>query len=510
MTQSLPSVHRQLDFRGLMCPEPVVRTAQAARQLAAGGMLEIQADDDAFPADLTSWCRSTRSELVSLDEAEGVFRAVVRVPPAGAGGSRAPKPPAPPSPASPMNAPVAAAARAAAPAPVATPVETEEVLDFRGKQCPEPIVLLARAARNAKTKLVVLADDEAFPADVRSWCRSAGAELEDLAHDGTMFRAVVRPRGVQAPVAPIVIEPPPASPAPAAPAQARFDGGETLPAPGQRDVPKSVGSAITLDARTLEGPALLQMLDGMAGMPTGTKVSISLGNAESLQAATRWVSAREHELLAFDPAAGEVRLILRGRPSVAPGSAALVPASQGDVALANPKHHATRFVRDEDAPDCALLVLSDDLEALLAALLVANGAAAQGLNTMVFFTFWGLNLLRGDTENTAAPVEKISFFQRVFKWLMPRGPRKPRLGKLDFGGMGTSILGGIMRTKNIQDLPALLASAEAQGVRFVACTMSMSVMGIGRRDLAPRPNLSFAGVATFVEAARGAAITLKF
>jgi peroxiredoxin family protein/TusA-related sulfurtransferase len=376
------------------------------------------------------------------------------------------------------------------------------VLDFRGKQCPEPIVLLAQAARTAKAALVVLADDEAFPADVRSWCRSAGATLEDFSQEGTVFRARIRPRGIAA-AAPTTAAartaetaPPPAPSTPADPSALAI---ASLPkATTTALAPVSGGTQITLDLRALQAPELGRMLDGLGSLPAGTSALVSLGNSAALQETVRWSAAAGHELLAFDPTTLEARLKLAG-----PRAASLVAATLSpDEALG--------FVRANDAPDCALLVLSDDLEALLAALLVANGAAAQGLKTMVFFTFWGLNLLRGDVENASAPVEKISFFQRVFKWLMPRGPRRPRLGKLDFGGVGTSILGGIMRDKNIQDLPALLASAESQGVSFVACTMSMSVMGIGRRDLAPRPNLSFAGVATFVEAARGAAITLKF
>ena len=157
-----------------------------------------------------------------------------------------------------------------------------------------------------------------------------------------------------------------------------------------------------------------------------------------------------------------------------------------------------------------LLVLHNDKEALLAALLVANGAAAQGMEVMLFFTFWGLNLLRGDDPNGIYPKENVSWAQRLFKWLMPRGPKKQGLGKLNFGGLGGSMMNSLMKKKNIMDLPELLEAAQDQGVRFVACTMSMNVMGITKRDLHPYKSLDFGGVAAFVESAGEAELSLVF
>ncbi len=159
---------------------------------------------------------------------------------------------------------------------------------------------------------------------------------------------------------------------------------------------------------------------------------------------------------------------------------------------------------------CTLLVLHNDHEALLAALLVAVGAASQGKDVTIFFTFWGLNLLRGDQPNRAEAKQKISLMQRMMKWMMPKGPKKQKLGQMNFGGAGKAMLGHIMRSQNLMELPALLGTAEEQGIRFIACTMSMEVMGITKRDLAPRPNLEYGGVAAFVEAAHGSGMSLVF
>lgn len=112
---------------------------------------------------------------------------------------------------------------------------------------------------------------------------------------------------------------------------------------------------------------------------------------------------------------------------------------------------------------CTLLVLHNDHEALLAALLVANGAAAQGMDTTVFFTFWGLNLLRGPGPNSAEPEPKIGLMQRLMKWMMPKGPKRQPLGKMHFGGLGKGMLSAIMRSQEIMSLPELLDSAQQLG-----------------------------------------------
>ncbi len=193
-------------------------------------------------------------------------------------------------------------------------------------------------------------------------------------------------------------------------------------------------------------------------------------------------------------------------PSTPPVSAELVPA-------ATTSHETSESTAMVPAPAdrrCSLLVLHNDYEALLAALLVANGAAASGMDVSIFFTFWGLNLLRGDRPNLDQPKEKVTLVQRLFKWLMPKGAKKQKLGKMNFGGAGKGMMDAIMRSQNLMMLPELLESAEAAGVEFIACTMSMGVMGITKRDLRPSSNLEFGGVAAFIERSQGASIHLVF
>jgi peroxiredoxin family protein len=231
-----------------------------------------------------------------------------------------------------------------------------------------------------------------------------------------------------------------------------------------------------------------------------------------------WVRSGHAELLELDETGPEFHARLRVNESrgtrpmtAAPQAAPASVASPASVAPVSTPSSASLAVASPEVSDgCTLLVLHNDFEALLAALLVANGAAAQGMKTTLFFTFWGLNLLRGDHPDPTAPRERVGFMQRLMKWMMPKGPSRQKLGKMHFAGMGKGMLTSIMRSQNILGLPELMRSAQELGVNFTACTMSMSVMGITKRDLYPYPNLEYAGVATFVERSRQSSISLVF
>lgn len=128
--------------------------------------------------------------------------------------------------------------------------------------------------------------------------------------------------------------------------------------------------------------------------------------------------------------------------------------------------------------------------------------AAAGMKTGIFFTFWGLNALR---RNPAPPVKK-SFIQKMFGFMMPCGVNKLVLSKMNFGGMGTAMMKDIMKKQNVMSLPDLLRQARELGVKFTACEMAMNVMGITREELIEVDEV--AGIASFVESAKGNANTL--
>lgn len=149
-----------------------------------------------------------------------------------------------------------------------------------------------------------------------------------------------------------------------------------------------------------------------------------------------------------------------------------------------------------------IIMFSGDLDKAMASLIIANGAAAMGDDVTIFFTFWGLNVLRKAQKIKV----KKDFMEKMFGAMMPRGAGKLRLSKMNFGGAGTGMMKSIMKKKNVSSLPALLESAQAMGVKLIACTMSMDVMGIKQEELIQ--GVELAGVATYLGEADNANVNL--
>jgi NADPH-dependent 2,4-dienoyl-CoA reductase/sulfur reductase-like enzyme/peroxiredoxin family protein/TusA-related sulfurtransferase/rhodanese-related sulfurtransferase len=149
-----------------------------------------------------------------------------------------------------------------------------------------------------------------------------------------------------------------------------------------------------------------------------------------------------------------------------------------------------------------LIVFSGDLDRALAAFIIANGAAAMGQEVTMFFTFWGLNILR---RPEAVSVRK-NLIERMFGWMLPRGADKLKLSKLNMGGAGTVMMKAVMKAKNVDPLPRLIKSAQESGVRLIACQMSMDIMGIKPEELID--GVEIGGVATYISEADRAGVNL--
>ncbi len=149
-----------------------------------------------------------------------------------------------------------------------------------------------------------------------------------------------------------------------------------------------------------------------------------------------------------------------------------------------------------------ILVFSSDFERVFAAFILANGAAAMGSEVTLFFTFWGLNALRR-SENVRVPK---TFIERMFGWMMPRGAGRLSLSKMHMGGVGKKLMLGIMKDKGVSSLEELIASAKQAGVKLVACSMSMDVMGIHPEELID--GVEQGGVSSFLATAEQGSMTL--
>lgn len=149
-----------------------------------------------------------------------------------------------------------------------------------------------------------------------------------------------------------------------------------------------------------------------------------------------------------------------------------------------------------------MVVFSCDFDKAMASFIIANGAASTGSEVTMFFTFWGLNLLR---KSQSVAVKK-SLIEKMFGFMMPRGPEKTTLSKMHMAGMGTMMIKGIMKKKNVSSLPELIESAKANGVRMVACAMSMDLMGIKPEELIE--GVEIGGVAMYLDKAEQANVNL--
>jgi peroxiredoxin family protein len=150
-----------------------------------------------------------------------------------------------------------------------------------------------------------------------------------------------------------------------------------------------------------------------------------------------------------------------------------------------------------------IVVFSGEFDKVMAAFIIANGAAAMDDDVTMFFTFWGLNALRRDEKVSAKGKKPL---QKAFGWMMPRGPERLALSHMNFAGVGPKLMKRAMREQNVMSLPELIATAREQGVRLVACTMSMDVMGLTKEELLD--DIEYAGVASYLGDADEANVNL--
>lgn len=149
-----------------------------------------------------------------------------------------------------------------------------------------------------------------------------------------------------------------------------------------------------------------------------------------------------------------------------------------------------------------MVVFSGNLDKAIASFIIANGAATMGKKVTMFFTFWGLNVLR-KSEKVSVPKNII---EKAFGIMMPRGSKKLGLSRMNMGGMGAKMIRGVMNNKNIQSLEDLMDAAIKNGVEIVACTMSMDVMGIKKEELID--GITYGGVGYYLGEADDSNINL--
>lgn len=149
-----------------------------------------------------------------------------------------------------------------------------------------------------------------------------------------------------------------------------------------------------------------------------------------------------------------------------------------------------------------LICFSDNLDRAIATFILANGAAATGGKVSIFFTFWGLNVIK----KKHGPAVKKTFTEKMFARMLPKSSDSLSLSKMNMMGMGSKMIRGIMKKKNIDSLESLIQQAMANGVEFIACQMTMDMMGIKKEELLD--GVTVGGVASYMQKAEESGVNL--
>jgi len=245
------------------------------------------------------------------------------------------------------------------------------------------------------------------------------------------------------------------------------------------------GGRHLLDAVGLQCPGpIMKTYRAVQAMAAGELLEVTASDPAFGRDIRAWAKKTGHDVLGVDVNKGLVKVLIRKGQAGAP--AALAPAG------ATP-------ARDK----FTLVVFSDDLDKVMASMIIANGAMAMGKPVSLFFTFWGLNVLR----RTPAPHLEKPLMDRMFGAMLPQGIDKlDSISKLNNAGLGVKLLRKVMRDKHVDDPGSLLAALVEGGAQLIACQMSMDVMGIRHEELID--GVEIGGVAAFLGEAQESGTTL--
>ena len=228
---------------------------------------------------------------------------------------------------------------------------------------------------------------------------------------------------------------------------------------GQAETANIPVAAMRIDCSGMQCPGpIMKVFETMKEMKDGQVMEVSASDPGFARDIVAWARRTGNTLLSNERVGNEyVALVKKGTGAVLSQKIPQTPAGDGKT----------------------IIVFSGDLDRVLASFIIANGAAAMGRPVTMFFTFWGLNVLR---KGSKVKVKK-SFIEAMFGGMMPRGTGKLTLSKLNMAGMGTAMMKMVMKKKNVDSLETLIAKAMKAGVKIVACTMSMDIMGIKEEEL---------------------------
>ena len=253
-------------------------------------------------------------------------------------------------------------------------------------------------------------------------------------------------------------------------------------APSQSAQSGSVKEPLRVNACGLQCPGpIMQVKKAMDSIAPGERVEIVATDAGFARDASAWCATTGNKLIEKKEEKGRYTVLLE----------------KGDEACTCPSSLPAAGGRGK-----TLILFSDDLDKALATFVLANGAAATGQKVSIFFTFWGLNVLK----KIQKPRTEKDIFGKMFDMMLPSSSLRLKLSKMNMMGLGSRMMRFLMKRKGIDSLESLRSQALAQGVEFIACQMSMDMMGIRREELLDE--VTIGGVATYMERADKANVNL--
>ena len=248
------------------------------------------------------------------------------------------------------------------------------------------------------------------------------------------------------------------------------------------DASVSKKETLKINACGLQCPGpIMQVKKAMDSIAVGERVEIVATDAGFARDASAWCDTTGNKLIEKHDEKGRYTVVIeKGAPACTSASNVSAAGGRGKT----------------------LILFSDDLDKALATFVLANGAAATGQKVTIFFTFWGLNVLK----KVQKPSVQKDFFGKMFGMMLPSSSLKLKLSQMNMFGMGSRMMRFLMKRKGVDSLESLRSQALAQGVEFIACQMSMDMMGIQHEELLDE--VTIGGVATYMERADKANVNL--
>jgi NADPH-dependent 2,4-dienoyl-CoA reductase/sulfur reductase-like enzyme/peroxiredoxin family protein/TusA-related sulfurtransferase/rhodanese-related sulfurtransferase len=239
--------------------------------------------------------------------------------------------------------------------------------------------------------------------------------------------------------------------------------------------------AMTVDACGLQCPGpIIRLKKEIESLGEGAHLRVKATDPGFARDVKSWCALTGNELVSLDSAGGVIDAVIEK------GFASQRPA-RPDIS--------------QSPTGATFIVFSNDFDRALASFVLANGAAATGKNVTMFFTFWGLSVLRKKTRGV-----KKDFMGKMFGAMLPKSMKGLALSSMNFAGLGPVMMKSRMKAKNVDSVESMFAQARLAGVRMIACQMSMDIMGISADELLD--GVEIGGVATYMEAASASGVNL--